>query len=158
MSSNLNIIIEQANSAILSRDYDFAEKILLNQFKKQKSTPEEYYKLKSLLGKLYVRSGDIKKGLEVYKELDSLNPNNLDILNNMGVIYRRLNMFNESVVILEKAKAIDPKNETTLYNLGNTYKQKGDYKHAIQCFTDVLEMKPYDALAYIHFASAYFLC
>ena len=108
MSSNLNIIIEQANSAILSRDYDFAEKILLNQFKKQKSTPEEYYKLKSLLGKLYVRSGDIKKGLEVYKELDSLNPNNLDTLNNMGVIYRRLNMFNESVVILEKAKAIDP--------------------------------------------------
>lgn len=158
MSSNLNIIIEQANSAILSRDYDFAEKILLNQFKKQKSTPEEYYKLKSLLGKLYVRSGDIKKGLEVYKELDSLNPNNLDILNNMGVIYRRLNMFNESVVILEKAKAIDPKNETTLYNLGNTYKQKGDYKHAIQCFTDVLEMKPDDALAYNHLASAYFLC
>ena len=158
MSSNLNIIIEQANSAILSRDYDFAEKILLNQFKKQKSSPEEYYKLKSLLGKLYVRSGDIKKGLEVYKELDSLNPNNLDILNNMGVIYRRLNMFNESVVILEKAKAIDPKNETTLYNLGNTYKQKGDYKHAIQCFTDVLEMKPDDALAYNHLASAYFLC
>ena len=158
MSSNLNIIIEQANSAILSRDYDFAEKILLNQFKKQKSTPEEYYKLKSLLGKLYVRSGDIKKGLEVYKELDSLNPNNLDTLNNMGVIYRRLNMFNESVVILEKAKAIDPKNETTLYNLGNTYKQKGDYKHAIQCFTDVLEMKPDDALAYNHLASAYFLC
>mgnify|MGYP000957432962 CR=1 FL=1 len=158
MSSNLNIIIEQANSAILSRDYDFAEKILLNQFKKQKSTPEEYYKLKSLLGKLYVRSGDIKKGLEVYKELDSLNPNNLDTLNNMGVIYRRLNMFNESVVILEKAKAIDPKNETTLYNLGNTYKQKGDYKHAIQCFTDVLEMKPDDALAYNHLASVYFLC
>ena len=158
MSSNLNIIIEQANSAILSRDYDFAEKILLNQFKKQKSSPEEYYKLKSLLGKLYVRSGDIKKGLEVYKELDSLNPNNLDTLNNMGVIYRRLNMFNESVVILEKAKAIDPKNETTLYNLGNTYKQKGDYKHAIQCFTDVLEMKPDDALAYNHLASAYFLC
>ena len=158
MASNLNIIIEQANSAILSRDYDFAEKILLNQFKKQKSSPEEYYKLKSLLGKLYVRSGDIKKGLEVYKELDSLNPNNLDTLNNMGVIYRRLNMFNESVVILEKAKAIDPKNETTLYNLGNTYKQKGDYKHAIQCFTDVLEMKPDDALAYNHLASAYFLC
>ena len=158
MSSNLNIIIEQANSAILSRDYDFAEKILLNQFKKQKSTPEEYYQLKSLLGKLYVRSGDIKKGLEVYKELDSLRPNNLDTLNNMGVIYRRLNMFNESVVILEKAKAIDPKNETTLYNLGNTYKQKGDYKHAIQCFTDVLEMKPDDALAYNHLASVYFLC
>ena len=37
MSSNLNIIIEQANAAILSRDYDFAEKILLNQLKKQKN-------------------------------------------------------------------------------------------------------------------------
>ncbi|UTC76900.1 tetratricopeptide repeat protein [Treponema sp. OMZ 799] len=158
MSSNLNIIIEQANSAILSRDYEFAEKILLNQFKKQKNTPDEYYQLKSLLGKLYVRSGDMKKGLDVYKELNSLNPNNLDILNNMGVIYRRLNMFNESVVILEKARAIDTKNETTLYNLGNTYKQNGDYKHAIQCFTDVLDMKPDDALAYNHLASVYFLC
>ncbi len=158
MSSNLNIIIEQANAAILSRDYEFAEKILLSQFKKQKNTPDEYYQLKSLLGKLYIRSGDMKKGLEIYKELDSLNPNNLDILNNMGVIYRRLNMFNESIVILEKAKAIDNKNETTLYNLGNTYKQNGDYKHAIQCFTDVLDIKPDDALAYNHLGSVYFLC
>ena len=158
MSSNLNIIIEQANSAILSRDYDFAEKILLNQFKKQKNTPDEYYQLKTLLGKLYIRSGDIKKGLEVYKELNSLDANNVDILNNMGVIYRRLNMLNESVVILEKAKAIDSKNETTIYNLGNTYKQKGDYQHAIQCFMDVLEIKPDDALAYNHLASVYFLC
>ena len=158
MASNLNIIIEQANSAILSRDYAFAEKILLNQLKKQKNTPEEYYQLKILLGKLYIRSGDMKKGLEIYKELNSLNPNNLDILNNMGVIYRRLNMFNESIVILEKAKAIDSKNETTLYNLGNTYKQNGDYKHAIQCFTDVLDIKPDDALAYNHLGSVYFLC
>ena len=158
MSSNLNIIIEQANAAILSRDYEFAEKLLLNQLKKQKNTPDEYYQLKSLLGKLYIRSGDMKKGLEIYKELNSLNPNNLDILNNMGVIYRRLNMFNESIVILEKAKAIDNKNETTLYNLGNTYKQNGDYKHAIQCFTDVLDIKPDDALAYNHLGSVYFLC
>lgn len=158
MSSNLNIIIEQANAAILSRDYAFAEKILLNQLKKQKNTPDEYYQLKNLLGKLYIRSGDMKKGLEIYKELNSLNPNNSDILNNMGVIYRRLNMFNESIVILEKAKAIDSKNETTLYNLGNTYKQNGDYKHAIQCFTDVLDIKPDDALAYNHLGSVYFLC
>ena len=158
MSSNLNIIIEQANAAILSRDYAFAEKILLSQFKKQKNTPDEYYQLKSLLGKLYIRSGDMKKGLEIYKELNSLNPNNLDTLNNMGVIYRRLNMFNESIVILEKTKAIDNKNETTLYNLGNTYKQNGDYKHAIQCFTDVLDIKPDDALAYNHLGSVYFLC
>ncbi|AIN93807.1 tetratricopeptide repeat protein [Treponema putidum] len=158
MSSNLNIIIEQANSAILSRDYDFAEKVLLNQLKKEKKTPDEYYLLKSILGKLYIRSGDIKKGLEVYKELNSLDANNVDILNNMGVIYRRLNMLNESVVILEKAKAIDSKNETTIYNLGNTYKQKGDYQHAIQCFMDVLEIKPDDALAYNHLASVYFLC
>lgn len=158
MSSNLNIIMEQANSAILSRDYDFAEKILLNQLKKTKKTPDEYYKLKTMLGKLYIRSGEIKKGLEVYKELNSLNPNDVEILNNLGVIYRHLELYNESVVILEKAKAIDSKNETTLYNLGNTYKQKGDYQQALKSFLKVLEIKPDDALAYNHLGSVYFLC
>lgn len=34
MIDDFNIAIEQANSALLSRDYEFAEKLLISQLKK----------------------------------------------------------------------------------------------------------------------------
>ncbi len=159
MSDNLNMIIEQANSAMLARDFSFAEKILNKQLKKIDSkNSEDAFKIKELLGKLYIRSGSLEKGLETYKELNEIKANNVDILNNLGIIYRRLNRFEESVAILEKAEALDDTNVTTLYNLGNTYKQKEDYENAIQCFTKVLDTKTDDVLAYNHLGSVYLLC
>ncbi|WP_024466573.1 tetratricopeptide repeat protein [Treponema pedis] len=159
MSSDFNIIIEQANSALLARDYEFAEKILISQLKKTDTENiDEVIALKSLLGKIYIRSGNLEKGLSVYKDLNKIKPDNIDIENNLGVIYRRLNLFKESIDILKNAKSLDEKNETTLYNLGNTYKQQGDYKNAALCFSEVLEIKPDDALAYNHLGTVYFLC
>ncbi len=159
MSDNLNMIMEQANSAILARDFSFAEKILHKQLKRiNEGNSEEAIKIKTLLGKLYIRSGSLEKGLETYKELNQLSPKNVDTLNNLGIIYRRLNQFENSVAILEDAEALDETNVTTLYNLGNTYKQAEDYEHAIQCFTKVLDTKPDDVLAYNHLGSVYLLC
>ncbi len=159
MSGDLDIIIEQANSAILLRDYEFAEKILISQLKKTDAANiDEVITIKSLLGKLYVRSDSLEKGLAVYRELNKIKPNDIEVLNNMGIIFRRLNLFEDSIMILQDAKKADDKNETTLYNLGSTYKQKGDYKRAAECFNEVLEIKPDDALAYNHLGTVYSLC
>ncbi len=159
MAGDINIIIEEANSAIISRDYIFAEKILLKELEHTKELgSEDFMKLKSLLGKSYMRSGDLEKCLTVYKELNALKPNDLDILNNLGVAFRRLNKLNESISILERAKQLDSSNETTLYNLGNLYKEKGDYENASKCFITVLEKNPEDVLAYNHLGSIYMLC
>ncbi len=159
MASDLNIIIQQANSAILARDYSFAEKLLKKQLEKiSDKSSEDAIKIKGFLGKLYLRSGSMDKGLNIYKDLNQIKPDNVEIINNIGIIYRRLNQFEDSVASLEKAKNLDETNVTTLYNLGNTYKQKEDYEKAINCFLKVLDAKSDDVLAYNHLGSVYLLC
>ena len=159
MIDDFNIAIEQANSALLSRDYEFAEKLLISQLKKTDSgNTDEVTALKSLLGKIYIRSNDMQKALTIYTELNALKPNDIEIENSIGLIYRRLKLFNESIAVLEKAKSLDKKNGATLYNLGKTYKQKGDYKNAENCFNEVLEIKPDYPFAYNHLGHIYFLC
>lgn len=159
MSDSLDRIIDQVSTAMLSRDYDFAEKILLTQLNKTDTlNDDEIFKLKSLLGELYIKSENSEKGLLLYKELNELKPNDIDILNNLGIIFRRLNLFIDSVAVLNEARKLDTKVEETLYNLGNTYKTKGDYKRAVQCFKEVVERNPYDALAYNHLGTLYMLC
>ena len=135
MTTDFDIIIEQANSAILSRDYQFAEKILLSQLKKIDDSDEEHkIILKMNLANLYLRSNNLDKSLDIYKELNAIKPNDVNILNGLGVVYRKLCLFDKSIEALKEAKGLNEKKETTLYNLGNTYKQTGDYQNSINCF------------------------
>lgn len=159
MTTDFDIIIEQANSAILSRDYQFAEKILLSQLKKIDDSDEEHkIILKMNLANLYLRSNNLDKSLDIYKELNAIKPNDVNILNGLGVVYRKLCLFDKSIEALKEAKGLNEKKETTLYNLGNTYKQTGDYQNSINCFLEVLEINPDDALAHNHLGMVHFLC
>lgn len=156
--SDFNITIEQAKSAILSRDYTFAEKQLLSQLKKiDEENSEQALAIKKLLGKLYIRSGNTDKGLTLYKELYALNPIDTEILNDLGVIYRKLGLLDKSIAVLLEARALDTTDSETLYNLGQTYKQNGDYENAVNYFSAVLEINPEDVLAYNHLGMLEFL-
>ncbi len=148
---DFNVIIERVNSAILSRDYGFAEKLLNSCLKKTDGTPPEHLlSLKKLLGKLYIRSGNSEKGLTLYKELSAEHPRDTEILNDLGVIYRKLNLLDKSASILEEARTLNRDEADTLYNLGKTYQQSGNYEKAVGCFSRVLEINPEDVLAYNH--------
>lgn len=153
MADQTSVILERANSAIVARDFTYAEKLLMNLLRQNPDTPEAL----ELLGSVYLRADRFENALSIYKKLAEIHPGNAEILSNLGSIYRRLGKYEESIAALLEAKKTGDDVETVLYNLGNTYKQMGNYAEAALCFSDVIERKPDDVLAYNHLGSIHAL-
>lgn len=68
--------------------------------------------------------------------LESLSdePNNIDLLNSLGIYYSENNLFDKSIKIFQQALRIDNQNSTLLYNLANTYKKGVQYKKALSLY------------------------
>lgn len=154
--NQLALILNRAKQAILSRDFEFAEKLLTSP-KTKSLTGEDNKDVLLLLGSLYLKSGDFNKALSVFEKLHSIDPNNIEILNNLGIIYRQLRQYEKSISVLLKARNAGDNSPTLLYNLGNTYKEMHSYDEAARCFQEVLEMDPTDVLAYNHLGTIEFL-
>ncbi|MEL3901686.1 MAG: tetratricopeptide repeat protein [Treponema phagedenis] len=151
MSENVERLLHRVKSALLSRDFDFGEKILKGFLESNKNLEkQDEYEIYSALGQLYLRSEQFQKALSVYKKLQMQNAQDADVLNNLGTVYRRLGKLPESVAILKTALKLGKNKETVLYNLGNTYKEGEVYDRAADCFKQVLELNPNDVLAYNH--------
>ncbi len=145
----VTFILNRAKQAILSRDFEFAEKILTS-LKTKNIAGEENKDVLTLLGDLYLKSENFDKALTVFEKLHSIDPSDIGTLNNLGIIYRRLRQYEKSISVLQQARAAGDNSSTLLYNLGNTYKEMHSYDEAAMCFMEVLEMDPSDVLAYNH--------
>lgn len=70
MADQNSVILERANSALIARDFAYAEKMLLNLLRQN----EESLEALTLLGTVYLRSNRLEKALSVYKKLAENNP------------------------------------------------------------------------------------
>ena len=145
--------LKRAKSAMISHDYETATRIYKSLIQENASDID----LKVQLGNLYVKSGQDRKALKIFEEIDALRPNDVDALLALGGIYRRLNEFQKSIDSLEKAKDTGKKGALISYNLGFTYRQMGELDSAIQCFQDVIDENPRDVLAFNHLGAIFAL-
>lgn len=158
MAESIAFIFERANSALITRDFEYAEHLLTTVLNKQSSvTPEQKVQAEELLARIYVNAGDFKRALEAYLRLYVCRPKDTKIMNSLGRIYRHLGRFHDSLAILEKAKEIDSSTDMTLYNLAKTYKQMRDYKRAAEYFSLALQLKPDQAHIYDRLGNLYVL-
>lgn len=146
-------ILDRANAAILSRDFDQASRIYKGLLK---SDPQNI-ELLSSLGNLYVKSGDDEKAFAYFNEIIRLDQNNVEALNSLGGIYRRQKKYDDSISVLERAVIADESNVQSFYNLGFTFKLMEKYDDALNCFNKVVEENPEDVLAFNHIGSIYAL-
>ncbi len=154
--NRLNFLLKQAEKAAISRDFDFAEKILASQEVASlagKDNPQILF----MLGNLYMKAENFDKALSVFKRLNSLQPRNIEALNRLGTIYRRTGQYEKSLDTLRKAHLFGDNSAQLLYNIGNTYKEMYSYAEAEKCFMRVLELNPEDTLAYNHLGTIEFL-
>lgn len=146
-------ILDRANAAILSRDFEQAARIYKGLLKSDPQNVE----LLSSLGNLYVKSGDDEKALAYFNEIIRIDQKNVEALNSLGGIYRRLKKYDDSISVLERAVIADESNVQSFYNLGFTFKLMGKYDDALNCFNRVVEENPEDVLAFNHIGSIYAL-
>jgi len=98
---------------------------------------------------------DITKLVEVYKQKLQSEPNNTNILLNLGVAYASLNKLNEADGIFTKIIKQDPKNSEALNNLGIIYTQTGKFEDAIAKLEIVVKLNPNNAKYWNNLSEAY---
>jgi tetratricopeptide (TPR) repeat protein len=83
--------------------------------------------------------------IEVYKQKLQSDPNNAEILLNLGVVYVSLNKLNEADEIFNKILKQDPKNTEALNNLGIIYTQTGKFGDAVAKLEIAVKLNPNNA-------------
>ncbi len=73
------------------------------------------------LGHVYGELGQVDIAINALKEAAALNPNAVDILNDLGVFYVNQHDYENAFEVLKKAATADPSNANSLKNLGMLY-------------------------------------
>lgn len=68
------------------------------------------------------------------------NPDDAELIHDLGVGYLLLGKYEESIEILRKAVSLSPGDKTYLYNLGNALAEAESYLKAIEIFYQVLDI------------------
>jgi tetratricopeptide (TPR) repeat protein len=76
-------------------------------------------------------NGDFDEALDLYSEVNTLNPQNKNAHFNTGYIYMvELEDYDAAILAFQKAITIDPAFVRAVYNLGRSYEAKGMYDEA----------------------------
>ena len=91
-----------------------------------------------------------QKAIDYYKQAERLNPNNSEILNNIGYSLYMDNQLDEPLRYFNRALKVNPKFEMALYNYALVKARQGKYERAVQAFARVTD-KPeaYNNTGYI---------
>tara|TARA_B100000446_G_scaffold141233_1_gene133796 strand:+ start:171 stop:503 length:333 start_codon:yes stop_codon:yes gene_type:complete len=89
---------------------------------------------------VYYAKKDFPGAIRNYQKAISIDPKNLEALNNLAVAYKRIDQLEKAKSILNQALKINLAHAGTHYNLAVLYEKEGNLKSAIhfyQRFTDL---------------------
>jgi tetratricopeptide (TPR) repeat protein len=79
----------------------------------------------------YAHTGDINEAIKEYKAALALDPQNMDVMLELGSAYRRAKLFAEARELYEKLIAANPNNASAYGNLGNVDMDEGNIEAAV---------------------------
>ena len=71
-----------------------------------------------------IKKKDYQKGKELLEKAIFIEPNNAEVLNDLGLLDFNLNNFNKSIEYFKKAISINPNFSLAINNLGNVFLKK----------------------------------
>ena len=110
------------------------------------------------LGQLYAIRGDFEQSLSQYEAALALEPDNALTLLSIGFTYRRLNNVEAAISSFNRAlslKAGEDIPHSVHTALGEIYLEAGKYEEAIAELTEVLTLRPEEAICYLQRSLAY---
>jgi Flp pilus assembly protein TadD len=107
-------------------------------------------------GNEFSESGDFEAAVEEYKKALELEPENVDVMSNLGVTYYNLGQLDEAIEQYTKALELAPRDADIHSNLAaayvQTYQQGGaqdQLESALEEYTEAVDLEP--SLAEAHF-------
>lgn len=95
------------------------------------------------LGNAYFDTDQIKKSIDAYRKALELQPNNADVVTDMGVMLRKDGRPQEAIQAFDRAIAVNPKHEISRLNKGIVLLHDlQDAPGALQAWQGLLEINP----------------
>ena len=95
------------------------------------------------LGNLCFDTDLPEKAIVAYEKALALNPNNADVLTDLGVMYRKAGKFDKAVQSFDKAVGVNPKHEIARFNKGIVLMHDlNNPQGAIQAWEELLAVNP----------------
>ncbi|MBI5590346.1 MAG: tetratricopeptide repeat protein [Deltaproteobacteria bacterium] len=95
------------------------------------------------LGNLCFDANLPEKAITAYEKALALNPDNADVLTDLGVMYRKAGKFDKAIQNFDKAVSVDPKHEIARFNKGIVLMHDlNNPKGAIQAWEELLAINP----------------
>ena len=95
-----------------------------------------------LTGRLLFENKDLEGAKKVFREVLSLEPDNINVHHMLGVIYSKENKWLEAIKEWEGVLAVAPEADETLRELGCTLNLLGDGEKAVKLLHKALEINP----------------
>ena len=89
-----------------------------------------------------LQSGRLREGVEVLENLVANDPENVDVLYNLGMCYSELGNIDKSIQTLEKCVKLAPRHANALTALGFSYSRRGEQERALGKLKAALEIDP----------------
>ncbi len=92
----------------------------------------------NISGDIYYNEGDINSAIQEYRLGLNLNPENINLLNSLGVIYAQIERYKKAIPLFEQITAIKPGDFMALFNLGFAHLRGADKVTALKYFEKAL--------------------
>ena len=100
------------------------------------------------LGVSYQEEGKLRKAIEEYEKVISIEPFNLEAYNNLGMAYKDLGELDKAIDYYRQAIALDPRYERAHCNLAIAFYLKGDLNAAVSEARLAIALNPEDIESY----------
>lgn len=94
-----------------------------------------------------LQSGRIKEAVPYLEALDKTDPNNVQVLFNLGIAYSELGQFDEAIIRLKRAVQLNPKHAHAWTGIGVAYQRMGKRDQALEPMQKAVEADSSDGYA-----------
>lgn len=91
-----------------------------------------------------LQSGRIKDAVPYLESMDKSDPNNVQVLYNLGIAYSELGQFDEAIIRLKRAVQLDPQHAHAWTGIGVAYQRMGKRELALEPMQKAVEADPTD--------------
>ena len=91
-----------------------------------------------------LQSGRIKDSVPYLEAMDKSDPNNVQVLYNLGIAYSELGQFDEAIIRLKRAVQLDPQHSHAWTGIGVAYQRMGKRELALEPMQKAVKADPTD--------------
>ena len=108
------------------------------------------------MGRAHHAQGSLRLAEGCYRQVLTMESNNVDALNLLGVVTLQSNKAEEAIRLLKRAARKGPSDPAIFVNLGAAYRQAGQLNDAREAYKTALKLKPDMTEAYFNLGKVFF--